>query len=212
MVIAFVLDRMSNAPDHSRIGFRREIEDERMVRIPGLRLEISSRIFLAALPLIAIWLVFGFTVAGEHKLLVAGLITTHRSSLSSADVMPWTSLTWVLNWIAGGLLLAWTYLIVGDFIRTGSFDPARCWRALVGNRLRLAAAMFAVFAGVWLLKSAVLIAGVMMFVPKDGPSNSFTMLVLVHFGLNGLFNLLHLILSAAAVGIVLDAVRRPTTG
>ena len=209
MVIAFVLDRMANAPERGRVSFKRGIEGERIVRVPGISLEISSRILLAALPLIAVELIFGFTLAGEHKLLAANLIAAHGSSPTSANVIPWTGLTWILNRIAGGFLLAWTYLFVGDFIRTGSFDPARCWKALAGNRLRFAVTMFVVFAGVLLLQAALVVAGVMIFV-HDDVFTSFTSAVLWHFGLGWPFRLLHLVLSAATVGVALDGISRPT--
>jgi hypothetical protein len=209
MVIAFVLDRMANAPDKGRVGIRRGLDGERIVPVPGISLEISSRILLAALPLIAVELIFGFTLAGEHKLLAAKLIGTHGSSPTSTDIKLWTVSTWILNRIVGSILLAWTYLFVGDFIRTGSFDPARCWKTLAGNRLRFAVTMFVVFAGVLLLQAAVAVGGVMIFVHGD-VFTSFTSIVLWHFGFGWPFRLLHLVLSAATVGVVLDGIGRPT--
>ena len=207
MVIAFVLNRMAGAPEPGRVSFRRGIEGERIVRVPGISLEISSRILLASLPLIAVELIFGFTLAGEHKLLVANLMATDGSSATPANIKLWTASTWIFNRIAGGFLLAWTYLFVGDFIRTGSFDPARCWKALAGNRLRFAVTMFAVFLGVLLLQAALVVAGVMIFV-NDDAFTSFTSMVLWHFGLGWPFRLLHLVLSAATVGVVLDGFSR----
>jgi hypothetical protein len=201
MVIAFVLDRMAGAPEQGRVSFRRGMEDERIVRVPGISLDISSRILLASLPLIAVDLVFGFTLAGEHKILVANLMATDGSS--AASIKLWTMSTWIFNRIAGGFVLAWTYLFVGDFIRTGSFDPARCWKVLAGNRLRFAVTMFLVFAGVLLLQAALVVAGVMIFV-HDDVLTSFTSIVVWHFGLGWPFRLLHLVLSAATVGVVLD--------
>ena len=209
MVIAFVLDRMVGAPERGRVSFRLGIEGERIVRVPGISLEISSRILLASLPLIVVELIFGFTLAGEHNLLVANLIATDGSSATPANVQFWTMSTWILNRIAGGFLLAWTYLFVGDFIRTGSFEPARCWKALAGNRLRFAVTMFAVFSGVLLLQAALVVAGVMIFV-HDDVFTSFTSIVVWHFGLGWPFRLLHLVLSAATVGVVLDGFSRST--
>ena len=209
MVIAFVLDRMAGAPARGGVSFGREIEGERIVPVPGISLEISSRILLAALPLIAVELIFGFTLAGEHRLLAANLFARHGSSATSANAIPWTGLIWILNRTAGSFLLAWTYLFVADFIRTGSFDPARCWKALAGNRLRFAVTMFVVFAGVLLLQAAVVVAGVMIFV-HDDVFTTFTSAVLWHFGLGWPFRLLHLVLSAATAGVVLDGISRPT--
>ena len=179
-----------------------------MVRVPGIRLEISSRIALASLPLIVVELVFGFTLAGEHELLIANLMAADGSSATPATVRLWTVSIWILNRIAGGFLLAWTYLLVGDFIRTGSFDPARCWKALAGNRLRFTVAMFAVFSGVLLLQAALVVATVMIFVDDD-VFNSVTSIVVWHFGWGWPFRLLHLVLSAATVGVVLDGCSRP---
>jgi hypothetical protein len=206
MVIAFVLDRMTGAPEQGRVTFRRGMESERIVRVPGISLEISSRILLASLPLIVVELVFGFALAAEHEVLVANLIATDGPSVARATVKLWTASTWILNQIAGGFLLAWTYLFVGDFIRTGSFDPARCWKALAGNRLRFVVTMFFVFAGVLLLQAALTVAGVMIFV-HDDVLTSFASIVVWHFGLGWPFRLLHLVLSAATVGVVLDGFR-----
>ena len=207
MVFAFVLDRMAGAPERGGASFRRGNEREKIVAIPGARLEFSSRILLASIPLIVVELVFGFTLAGEHRLLFENLVATHGSSAPSANLMPWTVSTWLLNRIAGGFLLAWTYLFVGDFIRTGSFDPARCWNALAGNRLRFVVTMFFIFAGVALLQAALVVAGVMIFV-HDDVFTTFTSIVIWHFGLGWPFRLLHLVLSAATVGVVLDGLGR----
>jgi len=185
-------------------------EGKRIVRVPGISLEISSRILLAALPLIVVELIFGFTLAGEHRLLFANLTAADGSSATRASVQLWLVSTWILNRIAGGFLLAWTYLFVGDFIRTGSFDPARCWNALAGNRLRFAVTMFTVFAGVLLLQAALVVAGVMIFV-QDDVFTSFTSIVVWHFGLGWPFRLLHLVLSAVTVGVVLDGFSRSSS-
>jgi len=84
MVIALVLDRMAGAPERGRVSFRRGIEGERIVRVPGIRLEISLRILLASLPLIVVELIFGFTVAGEHNL-VANLVAAGGSSATARE-------------------------------------------------------------------------------------------------------------------------------
>lgn len=208
MVFAFVLDRMAGAPEHGRIVVQRGIESVRRFSIPGVRFEISRRILMVTMLLAAIQLLCGFAVAGEHKLLVAGLLATHDLPLRPEDVAPWTSAMGVFNALWRGFFLAWVYLLVGDFVRTGSFDPVGCWRALDGNRVRFVAIMFIVFAIVAILEYVVVLAGGLLLIPADG-APSFPNLVLMHFGLILPFNLLHLVLSAAAVGTILGAFRTP---
>jgi len=164
---------------------------------------------MAALPLATIQLLCGFAVVGEHELLVAGLLATHDLPLRPEDVAPWTSAMGAVNALARGFLLVWTYLLVGDFLWTGSFDPVGCWRALDGNRLRFVAIMFIVFAVVAVLEYGLVLAGGLLLVSMGGGAPSFTNLVLMHFGLAWPFNLLHLVLSAATVGTILGAFRRP---
>ncbi|WP_202300218.1 hypothetical protein [Mesorhizobium sp. 131-2-1] len=207
MVLAFVLDRMANAPEHGRVVVRRGIESVKRFAIPGLRFELSRRILLAALLLAAIQLVCGFAVDGEHRLLVAGLLATHDLPLSPEDIAPWAAAMGAFNLFAGGLVFAWTYLFVGDFLWTGSFDPIGCWRALDGNHLRFVAIMFIVLATVAILKYGLILAAGLILIPADGASHSI--LMLMHFGLAWPFDVLHLVLSAATVGTILGAFRPP---
>jgi hypothetical protein len=207
MVFAFVLDCMANAPERGRIIVRRGIESVKRFAIPGMRFEFGQRILLAALLLAAVQLLCGFAVAGEHRLLVAGLSATHDLPLSPEDVAPWALARGVFNVFVGGFVLAWTYLLVGDFLWTGSFDPIGCWRALDGNRLRCVAIMFIVFAIVAILKYGLALAVGLILIPADAASPSFLNLVLMHFGLAWPFDVLHLVLSAAAVGTILGASR-----
>jgi len=207
MVFAFVLDRMANAPEHGRVVVWRGIESVKRFAIPGMRFELGQRILLAALLLAAIQLLCGFAVAGEHRLLVAGLLATRDLPLTPEDVAPWTSAMGVFNVFAGGFVLVWTYLFVGDLLWTGSFDPIGCWRALDGNHLRFVAIMFIVLATVAMLKYGLVLAGGLILIPADGASPSFLTLVLMHFGLAWPFDVLHLVLSAATVGTILGAFR-----
>jgi len=208
MVFAFVLDRMANAPEHGRVVVRRGIESVKHVAIPGMRFELGQRIFLAALLLAASQLLCGFAVAGEHRLLVAGLLAIRDLPLSPEDVAPWAAATGVFNLFAGGFVLAWTYLFVGDFLWTGSFDPIGCWRALKGNLLRFVAIMFIVLAIVAILKYGLILAAGLILIPADAEP-SFLTLMLMHFALAWPFNVLHLVLSAATAGTILGAFRPP---
>jgi len=207
MVLAFVLDRMANAPEHGRVVVRRGIESVKRFAIPGIRFELSQRILLAALLLAAIQLACGFAVAGEHRLLVAGLLATRDLPLSPEDVAPWAAAMGAFNLFAGGLVLAWTYLFVGDFLWTESFDPIGCWRALNGNHLRFVAIMLIVLAIVAMLKYGLILAAGLILIPEDGASP--LNLMLMHFGLAWPFDVLHLVLSAATVGTILGAFRPP---
>ncbi|TIU30327.1 MAG: hypothetical protein E5W38_19105 [Mesorhizobium sp.] len=207
MVFAFVLDRMANAPEHGRVVVRRGIESARRFAVPGIRFELSQRILLAALLLAAVQLLSGFAVAGEHRLLVAGLLATHDLPLSPEDITPWVSAMGVFNLFAGGFVLAWTYLFVGDFLWTGSFDPIGCWRALHGNHLRFVAIMLIVLAIVAMLKYGLVLAAGLILIPADAAPPSFLSLMLLHFGLAWPFDVLHLVLSAATVGTILGAFR-----
>jgi len=207
MVFAFVLDRMANAPEHGRVVIRRGIEGVKRFAIPGMRFELGQRILLAALLLATIQLLCGFAVAGEHRLLVAGLLATHDLPLRPEDIAPWTSAMGVANAFAGGVVLVWTYLFVGDFLWTGSFDPIGCWRALDGNRLRFVAIMFIVLAIVAILKYGLILAAGLILIPADAAPPSFLNLMLMHFGLAWPFDVLHLVLSAATVGTILGAFR-----
>lgn len=207
MVFAFVLDRMANAPEHGRIVVWRGIESVRRFAIPGMRFELGRRILLAALLLAAIQLLSGFAVAGEHRLVVAGLLATRDLPLSPEDVTPWVSAMGIFNLFAGGFVLVWTYLFVGDFLWTGSFDPVGCWRALDGNRLRFVAIMFIVLAIVAMLK--LVLAASLILIPADAAPPSFLSLMLMHFGFAWPFDVLHLVLSAATVGTILGAFRTP---
>ncbi|MGX5826987.1 hypothetical protein [Mesorhizobium sp. 43Arga] len=209
MVLAFVLDRMANAPEPGRVVIRRGIESAKHFAIPGMRFELGRRILLAALLLAAIQLLCGFAVAGEHRLLVAGLLATHDLPLSPEDVAPWTSAMGAFNVFAGGFVLAWTYVFVGDFFWTGSFDPIGCWRALNGNHLRFVAIMFIILGIVAILKYGLILAVGLILIPANAASPSFLTLMLMHFGLAWPFDVLHLVLSAAAVGTILGAFRPP---
>jgi hypothetical protein len=208
MVLAFVLDRMAGAPEHGLIVVMRGIESVRRFSIPGVRFEVSRRILMVAMPLAAVQLLCGFAIAGEHRLLVAGLLATHDLPLRPDDVAPWTSAMGAFNALWRSFFLVWVYLLVGDFVRTGSFDPVGCWRALDGNRMRFVVIMFIVFAIVAILEYVAVLAGGLLLIPADGGAPSFPNLVLMHFGLILPFNLLHLVLSAAAVGTILGAFRR----
>ncbi|PBB24987.1 hypothetical protein FJV80_21440 [Mesorhizobium sp. WSM4310] len=210
MVIAFVLDRMANAPERGRVVVRRGVERVKRYAIPGMRFELGQRILLAALLLAVIQLVCGFAVAGEHRLLAA-LLATRDLPLNPQDVAHWVSAMGVFNLLAGAFVLVWTYLFVGDFLWTGSFDPIGCWRALDGNRLRFLAIMFIVFAIVAILKYGLVLAGALILIPTDAASPSFLTLMLVHFGLAWPFDILHLVLSAATVGTILGAFRPPAS-
>ncbi|TGQ82513.1 hypothetical protein EN850_08455 [Mesorhizobium sp. M8A.F.Ca.ET.207.01.1.1] len=207
MVLAFVLDRMGNAPEHGQVVVRRGIESVKRFAIPGVRFELDRRILLAALLLAAIQLFCGFAVAGEHRLLFAGLMATHDLPLRPEEVAPWVSAMGAFNLLAGGFVLGWTYLFVGDFLWTGSFDPIGCWRALDGNLLRFTAIMFIVLAIVAILKYGLALAGALILIPADGASPSFLTLMMIHFGLAWPFDVLHLVLSAATVGTILGAFR-----
>jgi len=209
MVFAFVLDRMANAPEPGRVVVRRGIESVKHFAIPGMRFELGQRILLAALLLAVIQLLCGFAVAGEHRLLVAGLLATHDLPLSPEDVVPWASAMGAFNVFAGGLVLVWTYLFVGDFFWTGSFDPIGCWRALNGNHLRFVAIMFIVLAIVAILKYGLILAIGLMLLPADAASSSFLTPMLMHFALAWPFDVLRLVLSAATVGTILGAFRPP---
>ncbi|MFD2053473.1 hypothetical protein ACFSQT_34735 [Mesorhizobium calcicola] len=209
MVLAFVLDRMANAPERGRVVVRRGVERVRRFAVPGMRFELSPRILLAALLLAVIQLVCGFAVAGEHRLLVAALLATRDLPLTPEDVAPWVSAMGVFNLLAGAFVLVWTYLFVGDFLWTGSFDPIGCWRALDGNHLRFLAIMFIVFATVAILKCGLALAVGLILIPADAASPSFLTLMLMHFGLAWPFDVLHLVLSAATVGTILGAFRPP---
>ena len=209
MVFAFVLDRMANAPEPGRIIVQRGIESVKRFAIPGMRFELGQRILLAALLLAAVQLLCGFAVAGEHRLLVAGLLATHDLPLNPEDVASWASAMGLFNVFAGGLVLVWTYLFVGDFLWTGSFDPIGCWRALDGNHLRFVAILFIVFAIVAILKYGLGLAVGLILIPANGASPSFLNLMLMHFGLAWPFDVLHLVLSAATVGTILGAFRPP---
>lgn len=208
MVFAFVLDRMANAPEPGRVVVRRGIESVKHFAIPGMRFELGQRILLAALLLAVIQLLCGFAVAGEHRLLVAGLLATHDLPLSPEDVVPWASAMGAFNVFAGGLALVWTYLFVGDFFWTGSFDPIGCWRALNGNHLRFVAIMFIVLAIVAILKYGLILAAGLILIPADAEP-SFLTLMLMHFALAWPFDVLRLVLSAATVGTILGAFRPP---
>ncbi|MEI9430586.1 hypothetical protein [Mesorhizobium sp. Cs1299R1N3] len=209
MVFAFVLDRMGNAPEHGRVIVRRGIERVKRFAIPGMRFELDKRILLAALLLASIQLLYGFAVASEHRLLVAGLLATHDLPLNPEDVAPWASAIGVFNVFAGGFVLVWTYLFVGDFLWTGSFDPIGCWRALDHNRLRFLAIVLIIFATVAIFKYGLVLVGGLILIPADGAPLSFLNLVLMHFGLAWPFDVLHLVLSAATVGTILGAFRPP---
>jgi len=209
MFFAFVLDRMANAPEPGRVVVRRGIESVKHFAIPGMRFELGQRILLAALLLAVIQLLCGFAVAGEHRLLVAGLLATHDLPLSPEDVVPWASAMGSFNVFAGGLVLVWTYLFVGDFFWTGSFDPIGCWRALNGNHLRFVAIMFIVLAIVAILKYGLILAIGLMLLPADAASSSFLTPMLMHFALAWPFDVLRLVLSAATVGTILGAFRPP---
>ncbi|MDX8536183.1 hypothetical protein RFM23_00950 [Mesorhizobium abyssinicae] len=209
MVFAFVLDRMANAPERGHIVVRRGIDRVKRFAIPGVRFELGQRILLAALLLAAVQLLCGFAVAGEHRLFVAGLLATHDLPLSPEDVASWAMARGIFNMLVGGFILAWEYLLVGDFLWTGSFDPVGCWRALDGNRLRLVAIMFIVFAIVAILKYGLGLAVGLILIPADGASPSLLNRMLMHFGLAWPFDGLHLVLSAAAVGTILGAFRTP---
>ncbi|KUM24332.1 hypothetical protein AU467_30795 [Mesorhizobium loti] len=209
MVFAFVLDRMANAPEHGRVVVRRGVESVKRFAIPGIRFELGRRILLAALLLAAVQLLCGFAVAGEHRLLVAGLLATRDLPLNPEDVAPWASAMGVFNLLAGAFVLVWTYLFVGDFFWTGSFDPIGCWRALDGNRLRFVTIMLIVFAIVATLKYGLVLAAALILIPADAAPPSFFNLMLMHFGLAWPFDVLHLVLSAATVGTILGAFRPP---
>jgi hypothetical protein len=111
------------------------------------------------------------------------------------------------NLLLRGICLVLAYVLAGDFLWTGSFDPAGWWRALDGNRLRLVAVLFIVFAIVAILQYGVALAGGLLMVSTGGGSPSFANFLLMHFGLKLPFDLLHLVLSAAAVGTILGAFR-----
>ncbi|WP_245520987.1 MULTISPECIES: hypothetical protein [unclassified Mesorhizobium] len=134
-------------------------------------------------------------------------MATHDLPLRPEDVAPWVSAMGAFNLLAGGFVLGWTYLFVGDFLWTGSFDPIGCWRALDGNLLRFTAIMFIVLAIVAILKYGLALAGALILIPADGASPSFLTLMMIHFGLAWPFDVLHLVLSAATVGTILGAFR-----
>jgi hypothetical protein len=207
MVFAFVLDRMANAPERGRIVVRHGVESIKRIAIPGPRFEVSRRVFLAALPLAALSLCCSFLIAGEIKLLVAALLAAYDHVPGAADLAPWTTAIGAVNALLRGFSLALAYVVAGDFLWTGSFDPAGCWRALGGNRLRFLAILFIVFAIVAALQYAFMLAAGLLLIPADGAAPSFLWSLVVHFALKLPFDLLYLVLSAATVGTVLGAFR-----
>ncbi len=207
MVFAFVLDRMANRPEHGHVVVRRGIENVKWFDVPGMRFEIDKRILLAALLLAVIQLLCGFAIASEHKLLVASLLAMHGPPLTAEDAAPWASALGAFNVLVRGFSLFLAYVLAGDFLWKGSFDPAGCWRAFDGNRLRFIAVMFIIFAVVAILEYGFVLAAGLILIPRDGGALSFPSLMLTHFGLRLPFDLLHLVLSAAAVGTVLGALR-----
>ena len=207
MVFAFVLDRIANAPERGHIVVRRGIENAKRRGVPGMRFEVSRRILLAALPLAAVPLLCGFAIASEHRLMVASLLAMHGPPLNPEDVAPWASALGAFNVLVRGFSLFLAYGLAGDILWTGSFNPIGWWRALDGNRLRFIAVMFIIFAVVAILEYGFVLAAALILIPESGGASSFLNLMLLHFGLRLPFDLLHLVLSAAAVGTVLGALR-----
>jgi hypothetical protein len=206
MVFAFVLDCMANRSERGRIVFRHGVESVRRLSFPG-RFEISGRILLAALPLAALALLCGLAMAGEIKLLNAHLLAAYTYTPSADEIAPWTTAIGILDVLLRGFSLAVAYVLAGDFLWTGSFDPGGLWRALDGNRLRFVAILFIVFAVVAILQYGFMLAAGLILIPADGGELSFTSSVLMHFGFKLPFDLLHLVLSAATVGTILGAFR-----
>lgn len=206
MVFAFVLDRMANRPERGRIVARHGVESVRRFEFPG-RFEIGGRILLAALPLAAVALLCGWAMAGGIRLLNAALLASYDYTPSAEEVAPWTTAMGIFNILLRGVCLVLAYVLAGDFLWTGSFDPVACWRALDGNRLRFVAILFIVFTIVAVFQYGFALLAGLLLIPASGGAPSFMARLLAHFGLRLPFDLLHLVLSAAAVGTVLGAFR-----
>jgi hypothetical protein len=207
MVFAFVLDRMTDTSGHRHGAVAPDIESVDRARMPGMRFEISKRILPVALLLAIVLLVSGFAITSEHRLLVAGLLAMHGPPLAPEDVAPWASALRYFNVLVRGLFLVLAYVLAGDLLWTGSFDPVGCWRALGGNRLRFVAVLFILFSVVAVLEYGFILAAGLILISADGGGLFFPSLMLLHFGLRLPFDFLHLVLAAATVGIVLGAFR-----
>jgi hypothetical protein len=60
-----------------------------------------------------------------------------------------------------------TYLFVGHFLWTGSFEPIHCWRTLEGNRVRFIITLLIIFAIVAAFESALLAVGAVILVERE---------------------------------------------
>lgn len=178
-----------------------------IARLAWLRFELSPAVFVAATIFSLVGLADGMARFTQLELLVAAV---RFFELSDADVHLWAYLAVVIRVALITMVMALLYPIAGHALRTGTMAVARSWQITRGNRLRLFAIFllltvvfegldrFVVPATTWLTRS--------LADPLSWTLGAASIRYFIDFP----FNVLWIVVWAATVGMVLDALEAPS--
>jgi hypothetical protein len=202
MAWAFVLRDMSDK-NHGAVTPTR--------RFGAFRFELSPAIVIAAAILSMGNLLDGLSRLAWRQSIVAA---SRFYDMSGAALQMWGFPSTLIRIALVSMVMAWIAVLAGDVLREGTFDLARAWRRMRGNRLRLIAIFFLLtiaFMGLELLIEPVKTALVRLL--TDPPSWTLKEAIL-RYAVDFPFNMLWIVLWAVTVGIVLDGLdgRPPTAG
>ena len=203
MAWAFVLSGMAERNSN------RGLVTARLLRRGRLRFEFSREVFLTAAIFSAVNLLDGVLRTAQLKFL-ASLYPLYRTfDLSDAALNAWGKLAEAAQVLIMAAVFAWSYLVVGRLLRSGTLGIAHVWRIMRGNRLRL----YAVFLLLSVAEIALdqLAAPATNWLIRSSYANELSWTLggaLIRYLADLPFFLLWTVIYAVTVGLALDVLER----
>jgi hypothetical protein len=117
-------------------------------RMAWLRFELNPEIWVAAGIFLAMNILAGFTRFARDYFLV-GLAAASEPTSGEIDLL--VQVGEIVRLVILGIVYAWFLPIIGQLLRSGTFDFARTHHALRGNRLRLIGIFTTLNIALWLI-------------------------------------------------------------
>jgi hypothetical protein len=173
-----------------------------------LRLEFSPAVWFAAAILVLIDVLDGALRYALVQLLVAAY---RPFEMSDGELAIWVQLSVLIRMALVAVAMAWLYPIAGGVLRNGTFEIARFWRILRGNRLRLSAIFFLLTLTFFGLDIVVRPATSWLARSADNSISWTLQAALIRYVIDFPFSmLLDIVAWAVTVGVVLDVLDPPS--
>jgi len=197
MAWAFVLSAMSDK-DSARGAVATPIGS-----LSWLRFELSPAVWFAA----AIFALVDVLDGALRYALLHLLMAAYRPfEMSDGELAIWAQLSVLIRMALVAVAMAWLYPLAGGVLRSGTFEIARLWRILRGNRLRLFAIFFLLTLTFFGLGIVVRPATSWLARSLDSPIAWTLQAALIRYVIDFPFSVfLDVVAWAVTVGVVLDA-------